>query len=149
MEIILLQHVEGLGDRGDMVNVAGGYYRNFLGPKGLAVQATPGEKKRLVEEDRVRELRKKKHLDLAGKAAEEISGIELEFSMKVGEDGQLFGSVSNLMIAQELGRLGKKVSSRNVLLEEPIKTLLDEPMDVTVRFPHEVSAVIKIKVVAE
>ncbi len=149
MEIILLQHVEGLGDRGEIVSVAGGYYRNFLGPRGLATLATEGGKKRLVEEDRVRELRKKKHLDLAGKAAEEVNGVELEFKMKVGEDGQLFGSVSSLMIAQELGRLGKKVPSKNVMLDEPLKALVKEPVDVTVRFPHDVNAVIKIKVVAE
>ncbi len=149
MEIILLQHVEGLGDRGEIVSVAGGYYRNFLGPKGLATLATEGGKKRLVEEDRVRELRKKKHFDLAGKAAEAVNGVELEFKMKVGEDGQLFGSVSSLMIAQELERLGKKVPSKNVLLEEPIKTLVEEPVDVTVRFPHDVNAIVKIKVVAE
>jgi len=149
MEIILLQHVEGLGDRGDMVNVAGGYFRNFLGPKKLAVVATEGEQRRLTEEDRVRELRKKKHKDLAGRAAEEINGLELEFKMKVGEDGQLFGSVNRLMIAQEMSRMGKTVPSKNVMLEEPLKTLAEEPVDVTVRFPHEVSAIIKVKVVAE
>jgi len=149
MEIILLQNVEGLGERGDQVHVAGGYFRNYLGPKGLAVLASEGEKKRVAEEDRVRALRKKKHLDLAGKAAADINGTELEFRMKVGEDGQLFGSVNSLMIAQELESKGKKVPSKNILLDEPIKTLREEPMDVTVRFPHDVSAVIKVKVVAD
>ena len=149
MEIILLQHVEGLGDRGEQVNVAGGYFRNFLGPKGLAIPASEGAKKRIAEEERVRALRQKKHRDLAGKAAEELNGLELVFRMKVGEDGQLFGSVNNLTIAQELERMGKKVPSKNVLLDEPIKSLQEEPLDVTVRFPHEVSAVIKVKVLPE
>jgi len=149
MEIILLQHVEGLGDRGHIVNVAGGYFRNFLSPRRLAAPATDGEKLRLAEEERVRELRKNKHRDLAGKAAEEINGLELEFRMKVGEDGQLFGSVSRLMISQELARLGKTVPSKYVMLEDPIKTLSVEGQDVTVRFPHDASATLKVKVVAE
>ena len=149
MEIILLQHVEGLGDRGDVVNVARGYFRNFLGPKGLAAMATEGQKRRLAEEERVGALRKKKHMDLAGRAAEEMTGVELSFPMKVGEDGQLYGSVTALMIAQELGKLGKKIPSTDVLLKEPIKELTEEPLDVTLRFPHEVAAVIKVNVVSE
>ena len=149
MEVILLQHVEGLGDRGDIVSVARGYFRNYLSPQGLAVLATEGQKRRLEEEERVSALRKKKHTDLAGRAAEEINGVELSFPMKVGEDGQLYGSVTALMIAQELGKRGKKVPSQDVLLEEPIKALTEEPMDVTLRFPHEVTAVIKVSVVPE
>ena len=149
MEIILLQHVEGLGDRGDIVNVARGHFRNYLNPKGLAVMASDGQKRRLAEEERVGALRKKKHLDLAGRAAGEMTGVELSFLMKVGEDGQLYGSVTALMIAQELGKLGKKIPSSDVLLDEPIKALTEEPLDVTLRFPHEVTAVIKVNVVSE
>ena len=149
MEVILLQHVEGLGDRSDIVNVARGYFRNYLGPQALAVMATEGQKRRLAEEERISVLRKKKHVDLAGRAAEEMSGVELSFTMKVGEDGQLYGSVTALMIAQELGKLGKKIPSKDVLLEEPIKALTEEPQDVTLRFPHEVMAVIKVSVVSE
>jgi len=149
MEVILLQYVEGLGDRGDIVSVARGYFRNYLSPQGLAVLATEGQKRRLEEEERVSALRQKKHKDLAGRAAEDLKDVELSFPMKVGEDGQLYGSVTALMIAQELGKRGKKVPSQDVLLEEPIKALTEEPMDVTLRFPHEVTAVIKVSVVPE
>ncbi|MDP6418256.1 MAG: 50S ribosomal protein L9 [Candidatus Krumholzibacteria bacterium] len=149
MDIILLQHVEGLGDRGEIVKVARGYYRNYLGPKKLAMLATDGNRRRMAEEERVRVLRSKKHRDLSGKAAEELNGLELEFRMKVGEDGQLFASVNALKIAQELGRLGKKVASKNVLLEEPIKALTEEAVDVAIRFPHEVTAQVKVSVVKE
>lgn len=149
MEIILLQHVEGLGDRGDVVNVAAGHFRNFLGPQNLAVAATEGQRRRLAEVERVRELRQKKHRDLAGKAAGEIDGLQLEFRMKVDEEGHLFGSVSRAMIAQEMARLGKTVPSKNVMLEEPIKNLAEDPLDIVVRFPHEASATIKVRVVPE
>lgn len=146
MEIILLSDVEGLGARGDIVNVARGYFRNYLGPKGLAVLAGAGEKRRFAEEERVRQLRDGKNIAAAEALAGRLTGLGLQIGMQADEDGKLFGSVTTLKIAEALDEKGFAVDRHGILLDEPIKELGD--YDIEIKLHAEVKAAIRITVSA-
>jgi large subunit ribosomal protein L9 len=123
MEVILRQAVDNLGHTGDIVKVSAGYARNFLLPRGLAYEATPGNKKRL-EQERVR--LEAAESDRRGKAqdlATRLEQVSLTFSARVGEEGKLFGSVTPGDIALELEKQGLHVEKRQIDLHEPIKSL--------------------------
>src|SRR4029078_8316147 len=102
MEIILRQAVEKLGHPGDIVKGSAGYARNFLLPRGVAYEATPGNKKRIERERQRREAAEESRRTSAQGLAEKLEQVSLTFSARVGEEGKLFGSVTTADIAQQL-----------------------------------------------
>jgi large subunit ribosomal protein L9 len=147
MQIILQEDVEKLGNRGDVVTVKPGYARNFLLPKKLAVEATPGNMKAL---ERIRGALSKKtatELEAAKKQAESLTGVTVKFSRKTGENDQMFGSVTTGDIADALKAQGFEIDKRQVQLPEPIKTLGE--FTVTIKVFRDVTAEIKALVEKE
>ena len=145
MEVILREDVEKVGARGTVVKVADGYARNFLLPKRLAVVATDANKK-IVEQEREAYLRHevKAKGDAEG-LGQLVSGVTLTFRQKVGENNQLFGSVTAKDIADALQAQKFHIERRKVQLDEPIRTLGEH--HVALRLHREVS--IPIKVIVE
>jgi large subunit ribosomal protein L9 len=144
MQIILQEDVEKLGTRGQLVTVAKGYARNFLLPKKMAIEATPGNLKRL---DRMRATFAKKEAtekEAAQKLAELLAGVSLTLSRKAGENDQLFGSVTSGDISEALAAQGYQVDKRKIALADPIKVLGE--FEVAVRLHREVSAKVKVAV---
>jgi large subunit ribosomal protein L9 len=123
MEIILRQAVENLGKPGDVVKVKAGYARNYLLPHGLAYEATPGNLKRIQQERDRLETAENERRGVAQGLAERLEQVSLTFSARVGEEGKLFGSVTNTDIAQQLEQQGFHIEKRQVDLHEPIKAL--------------------------
>ena len=147
MEVILLQDMDKLGNRGQIVKVADGYGRNFLLPKKLAVAATPQNRK-WVEQQRVRFLKQAaKEKAEAEDLAKLLADVSLTFTRKAGEQGTLFGSVTAIDVAEGLHAQGYNIDRRKIHVDPPIK-LLGE-YDVTVRLHREVTATIKVKVEGE
>ena len=123
MEVILRQAVDNLGHTGDIVKVSPGYARNFLLPRGLAYEATTGNKKRLEQERNRLEAAESERKGKASELATKIEQASLTFSARVGEEGKLFGSVGAADIAAELEKQGVHVEKRQIDLHEPIKAL--------------------------
>ena len=123
MEIILRQAVENLGKPGDVVKVKPGYARNYLLPRGLAYEATPGNLKRIQQERDRLEAAENTRRETAQRLAEKLEQVSLTFSARVGEEGKLFGSVTTTDIAQQLEAQGFHVEKRQIDLHEPIKAL--------------------------
>jgi large subunit ribosomal protein L9 len=123
MEIILRQAVENLGKPGDVVKVKPGYARNYLLPRGLAYEATPGNLKRIQQERDRLEAAENTRRETAQGLAEKLEQVSLTFSARVGEEGRLFGSVTTTDIAQQLEAQGFHVEKRQIDLHEPIKAL--------------------------
>jgi large subunit ribosomal protein L9 len=123
MEVILRQAVDNLGHTGDIVKVSPGYARNFLLPRGLAYEATTGNKKRLEQERNRLEAAESERKGKASELATKIEQASLTFSARVGEEGKLFGSVGAADIAAELEKQGLHVEKRQIDLHEPIKAL--------------------------
>src|SRR3954467_4551959 len=147
MEVILREDIEKLGNRGEVVKVAPGYARNFLIPKRLAVAATESNKK-IVEQEREAHLRKEAKLqtDAAG-LGQLLSKVVLTFKHRVGENDQLFGSVTAKDIADALEAQKYHVERRRVLLQEPIRSLGEHT--VNVRLHRDVTSQIKVIVEPE
>jgi large subunit ribosomal protein L9 len=147
MEVILREDVEKVGARGTVVKVADGYARNFLLPKRLAVAATEANKK-IVEQEREAYLRReaKEQSDAHG-LAQLMTGVTVNFRVKVGENNQLFGSVTAKDIADALEAQKYHIERRKVHLDEPIRTLGEH--QVTLRLHRDVSVPIKVVVEAE
>lgn len=147
MRLILRKDIEHLGEVGDVVEVADGYGLNYLIPKGLALHATASTVRATQHEQRLREAQiqaaKRSAQDYAG----EFSGVELEFSMRVGADGRLFGSVTNRMIEEALQEKGLEVNRRRIVLDEPIKMV--GTYDVDIRLHQDVRASVQVKVMPD
>ena len=143
--LILLDDVENLGLAGDEVNVAPGYARNYLLPRGLAAKAPPGIL-RLVESRKAQiAARRAKDLADAQALAEKLATVEISISMQATEDNQLFGSVTSRMIAEELAAQGYQIEHSRIKLDPPIKTL--GSFEVEVKLHAEVIAKVKVWVV--
>jgi large subunit ribosomal protein L9 len=147
MELLLKEDVEHLGARGDLVKVKPGYGRNYLLPRGLAIQATPGNKKQI--ELRRKTILKKESVerDTATQQADLLKDVTLEFARKVGEHGILYGSVTSMDIAEALAAKGYEIDRRRVLLKEPIK----EPgeFEAPIKLHREVTTNVKVVVKSE
>ncbi len=123
MEVILRQAVEKLGHPGDIVKVSPGYARNFLLPRGVAYEATPGNKKRIERERQRLEAAEESRRTSAEDYAAKLEQVSLTFSARVGDEGKLFGSVTSADIAQQLAEQGHTIEKRQIDLKEPIKAL--------------------------
>jgi large subunit ribosomal protein L9 len=124
MEVILRQAVEKLGHPGDIVKVSSGFARNFLLPRGVAYEATPGNKKRIAQEKDRLEAAENARIAAAQEMAAKIEAIQLTFSARVGEEGKLFGSVTSADIAHQLEAQGyTMIEKRMIDMPEPIRAL--------------------------
>lgn len=123
MEVILRAAVDNLGHPGDIVNVAPGYGRNYLVPRGLAYAATPGNKKRIQQERQRLEAAEATRRTAAEGLAGRLEQVSLTFSARVGDEGKLFGSVTATDIAHQLAEQGFTIEKRQIDLHEPIRTL--------------------------
>ena len=147
MEVILREDIEKLGLRGQMVNVAPGFARNFLLPKRLAVAATDANKK-IVEQERQAALRREaKEASEASELAKLLAPVEITIAQKAGENDQLFGSVTSADIVARLEEKKFHIDKKKVILHDPIKQLGEHT--VTIRLHREVSVDIKVNVVKE
>ena len=123
MEVILRQAVENLGHPGDVVTVSNGYARNYLLPRGVAYQATEGNKKRISQEKARLEAAEGQRRGAAEEIAKKLEEVSITFAARVGEEGKLFGSVTTQDIADQLAVQGYTIEKRQVDLHEPIKAL--------------------------
>ncbi len=147
MEVILREDVEKLGNRGQVVNVAPGFARNYLLPRRLAVAATEANKK-IIEQERQAHLRREaKEKADAGDLGKMLEGVSVTISQKAGEQDQLFGSVTAKDIAEALEKLGYSIDRRKIVLDDPIKMLGEHR--VAIRLHREVSVEIPVLVVKE
>lgn len=147
MDVILREDVKSLGKAGEMVRVKPGYGRNFLLPKGLAFEATEGNKKRIAAEAKARETRLASEKAAASALAAKLGAATVALKGKAGEEGKLFGSITAQDIADGLATQGLEIDRRRIELEHPIKTLGFH--SVAVRLHPEVHAEVKVNVVAE
>jgi large subunit ribosomal protein L9 len=143
MEVILLKDVKGQGKKGDVVKVSDGYARNFLLPKGYAVQATEQGKKKLREQNAIMQRKRQAEEENAKKQAEKISASSVKFEVKAGENGKLFGSITGKDISEALEKQhGIKVDKKKIVLPEPIKNIGEYQVEIKV-YP-EISAKLKV-----
>jgi large subunit ribosomal protein L9 len=147
MNVILKKEVPNLGRYGDKVRVAEGYARNYLIPKGLASEATPGNLKQFEAEKDAFLLKEKARKEKAEGLRSGLEALSLTFRRKAGEDEKLFGSVTAHDIESELKTKGFSIEKKDILLEEAIKTL--GSFTVSVKLHPEVTAVVKVGVVKE
>ena len=147
MEVILRDDIKTLGKAGDLVRVKPGYARNFLLPKGLAYEATEGNKKRIVAETKARNVRLAAEKDSAMAVAAGLAALSLTFTRKAGEEGKLFGSITSQDIADSLAAQGQTVDKRKIELPHPIKSVGEH--SVIVRLHPEVHADVRVTVAAE
>jgi large subunit ribosomal protein L9 len=147
MEVILRQAVENLGKPGDVVKVSNGYARNFLLPRGIAFEATPGNLKRIAQEKERLEAAENERRSAAQSLAEKLEQVSLTFSARVGEEGKLFGSVTASDIAHQLEGQGFQIEKRQIDLHEPLKTL--GVFRVPVRLHADVKPEIKVWVIKQ
>jgi large subunit ribosomal protein L9 len=147
MEVILIENVDNLGARGQIVKVADGYGRNHLLPKKLAIAATPQNRK-WVEQQRQKFLKQEaQEKGQAEELAKLLEGLRLVFTRKAGEQGTLFGSVTTLDIAEQLASQGYSIDRRKIHLSNPLKAIGEH--EVSIRLHREVTAKIKVAVEAE
>jgi len=146
-DVILREDVKSLGKAGELVRVKPGYARNFLLPRGLAFEATEGNKKRIAAETRARGARDQAERTEAERFAATLGAVTLTLKGKAGEEGKLFGSITAQDIADALAAQGHQVDRRRIELEHPIKTVGHHT--VAVRLHSEVHAEVRVSVVAE
>jgi large subunit ribosomal protein L9 len=147
MEIILRQSVENLGKPGDIVKVSPGYARNYLLPRGLAYEATPGNRKRIAMEKARLEAAESERIKAAQSLAERLETVQLTFSARVGDEEKLFGSVTSADIAHQLEAQGFDIEKKQIDLHEPIKSL--GVYKIPVRLHAEVKPEIKVWVIKQ
>ena len=147
MEVVLKEDIENLGHMGDVVKVKDGYARNYLLPRGLVVLADKKSLKALAHEQRMIAQRRERLTKEAQGISETLSKVTLEFAVKVGEEGRLFGSVTNMDIEKALKGKGVDVERRRIVLQDPIKQVGD--YEVPIRLRPEVMPSIKVRVVSE
>jgi large subunit ribosomal protein L9 len=147
MEIILREHVDNLGRRGDVVKVAAGYARNYLLPRKLALAVTDNNKRQIEREKKIADTREAEDRSHAEAIAQRLSQIEIEVARRVGEHDTLYGSVTSADIALALQGKGFDVDKRKIQLPEPLKTLGESA--VPIKLHRDVTAHVRVKVVPE
>jgi len=147
MEVILREHVDNLGKRGEIVKVADGYARNYLLPRKLALPATDGNRKHVERERKIMEMREAEEKSGAEAIASRLAAVDISIARRVGETEQLYGSVTSADIVDYLKAKGFDVDRRKLILPEPIKSIGD--YDVPLKLHREVTVPLKVKVVKE
>ena len=147
MEVILRQHVDNLGERGQIVKVADGYARNYLLPRKLALPATDGNRKHVERERRIMETREAEEKGQAEAMAARLSAVDIRIARRVGDTEQLYGSVTSNDIADFLKAKGFEVDRRKLVLPDPIKTIGEHT--VPLKLHREVTVPLKVRVVKE
>jgi large subunit ribosomal protein L9 len=147
MEVILREHVEHLGNRGEIVKVADGYARNYLLPRKLALPVTDGNRRQVERERAKFEAREAEEQKVAQAIADRMANVEIVIARRVGETDVLYGSVTTSDIAEALAAKGFDIDRRKLQLPEPIKRL--GAVDLPVKLHRDVTATVKVKVVAE
>jgi large subunit ribosomal protein L9 len=148
MRVILTADLKGKGKKGDMINVADGYARNYLIPRGLAMEATEGKLRDLREVKQAEAKRKEREKEEAEQLAERLSTAGIVLKARAGEKGRLFGSITNKDIAEALSSLaGEEIDKKKIELEEPIRALGE--YRVNVKLYAGVLQTIKVTVVPE
>ena len=148
MEVILLKDVRRLGEAGDVKRVADGYARNYLIPRGLAALATASAKRQVEQRTAADVRRDVDERAVAVALAADLGELELLFTARVGESGRLYGSVSSADIAEKLAeKLGAPVDRRKVLLDEPIRQVGTETVEV--KLHSDVTVTVTVTVEAE
>ena len=148
MKVILKQNVKNLGKAGDVVEVADGYGRNYLLPRGLAVEATDANLRQLRERERVQARQERRELEEARRVAAALENLTIQIRAKAGESGRLFGSVTTADIAEAIAEAtGHRVDRRRIQLDEPIRQL--GAVQVPVRLHPDVTVTLTVEVVRE
>jgi large subunit ribosomal protein L9 len=147
MQIILQEDVEKLGTRGQIVEVAAGYARNYLLPRKLGIEATASSLKRLEKIRATLAKRTATEREAAQKQAEALAAVALRFTRKAGESDQLFGSVTSADIAEGLAKQGFQLDKRQIQLAEPIKVVGE--YQVTAKVYQEITGSFKVVVEKE
>jgi large subunit ribosomal protein L9 len=147
MQVILRDRIENLGEAGDVVDVKPGYGRNYLIPKGLAYEASAANVRRMEAERAAQGRKEAETLGEARKQAGALEGVSLTFNARAGQEGKLFGSITNGDIADKLAEQGITIDRRQIELDEPIKSL--GVHSVPVRLHSQVRPEIKVWVIAE
>jgi large subunit ribosomal protein L9 len=147
MEVILREHIDNLGRRGEIVKVADGYARNFLLPRKLALLATEGNKKQ-IERERVKfEVKEAEEQKIAEAQRDRLANVEVVIARRVGETEALYGSVTAADIAEALAAKGIEIDRRKLQLPDPIKKIGD--VEIPVKLHRDVTAQLKVRVVPE
>jgi large subunit ribosomal protein L9 len=147
MEVILRQHMDNLGRRGDVVKVAAGYARNYLLPRKLALTVTESNRKQIDRERKVADVHEAEERQTADALAARIAQVELVVARRVGETEALYGSVTTADVAEALAAKGIEVDRRKIQLADPIKQLGE--FVVPVKLHRDVVAQAKVIVVKE
>jgi large subunit ribosomal protein L9 len=147
MEVILREHVDNLGRRGDVVKVASGYARNFLLPRKLALPVTEGSRRQIEREREKGEARDAEEKAAAESLAQRIAALDISIARRVGERQTMYGSVTSADVAQALAGSGFDVEKRKIHLPDAIKSLGEHT--VSVKIHRDVTADVKVRVVAE
>jgi large subunit ribosomal protein L9 len=146
-QVILRKNIESLGEVGDVVRVKPGYARNFLIPRGFAVEATPGNVRMVEAQKEQEDTREAKALADVKKTATKLEVIKLSAPVQVGEEDKVFGSVTAMTVAELLQNEGYEIDKKHIVLPEPIKAL--GVYDVPVKLDHDVEAMVKVYVIKE
>jgi large subunit ribosomal protein L9 len=147
VQVILRDDVPNLGKIGDVVRVKPGYARNFLLPRGLAVEANPKNLRMLEHHKRVITAKADREHKSAEASAKRLEGLQLTVRARAGEEGRLFGSVTNMDVERLLAEKGFQVDRRRIALDEPIKQLGTFP--ITVQVGRTARATVQLTVEAE
>lgn len=145
VKLILLEDVENLGMAGDEINVAPGYARNFLLPRGLASKATPSILKVLAARKEKIEEHRRLEFENAKKLADSIAAVEITIAMQASDDNRLFGSVSGRNIAEQFAAKGIHIDHQRIKLEEPLKQL--GKFEVDIKLHNDVTVKAKVWIV--
>jgi len=147
MDVILLDSIHKLGNRGEMVKVKPGYARNYLFPRKLALPATEANRRVFRENERMLVRRDAQEMEAARAAAARLAGAAVSITVQVGEEDKMYGSVTTLDIFRELQEKGYELDRRQIQLEEPIKQLGE--YTVNVRLHREIMAPVRVSVVKQ
>ena len=147
MEVILREHIDNLGQRGDVVKVADGYARNYLLPRKLALAVNESNKRQIEREKKIAAVRESEEKQQAEALAERLAQVEIEIARRVGENNTLYGSVTSADIAQALEAKGFPTDKRKISLPDPIKAVGETT--VPLKLHREVTAQLRVKVVPE
>lgn len=145
MKVILLQDIKGVGKKNQIINANDGYAKNFLFPKNLAVEADKNNLSKLNNQQKIEEQKKQEELQQAQNLASQLEKLNVQISVKLGENGKLFGSVTNKEIAHYLQEnFNIKIDKKKIVLSEPIKTLGEKQVEI--KLHPKVTSKIKVTI---